>query len=403
MMRTALPSFCLFSVAIVARSVAADVPVTVRTLGGPDQAGTLVAMEPAHAVVDVAGTARRIPLSEILEVTFDASEPEEASAAPRVFLTSGDRLAADVIRLHEDALICRWPAAGEGADFEIALETVTGIVLLPAAEPRGERSLERELERREFQTDVLFLTNGDRLTGILEELNGVSSRCETAVGSLEVNRSRLRAIGFNAALLSTVEPVESRLLLHLTDGSWLTCQSAEWSGGSDLHVVSVTGARIPVPAGKLRSVRCYGPRVTPLSDLAPAEVVMTPYLASPTPPKADRNAYGGALVVRGETFGKGYGTYARTEATFALGGAWTEFRATAGIDDAANGAGSVVFAVEVDGRRVFESGLVTGRDGSQPVGPIDLKDAESMTLTVEYGTNGDIGDLADWCNPVLIR
>lgn len=398
LMRNAFPSLCLLLVCLAAHAAAADVAVTVRTVDGREQSGSLTAFDESGLTLDAG---RPIALSDLIELKRDAGGERGGGAASLLFLTTGDRLAVEVLRMEDDALVCHW---GESeVEFRIPLETVPGLLLHAAPAAREQRSLERQLQQREFATDVLFLTNGDRLAGVLEELDQNSCRCETAAGLFEVNRSRVRAIGFNAALLAPVEPATLQLVLHLTDGSWLTCRSLEWPGAGDLQAVTRGGVAIPVPVEELRSITCYGPRVTPLSDIEPVAMVMTPYLTRETPPRRDRNAYGGPLIVGGETFARGVGVYSRTVATYPLEEAYSTFRAVVGIDDAAEGTGSVIFAVDVDDDRVFESGLVTGRDEPLPVGPIDLRGAESITLTVDYGAEGDIGDLADWCNPVLIR
>jgi hypothetical protein len=395
---------CAVCLLLAARPASAEVAVTVRTVDDGRQTGILTAIDESSLVIITGGSTRRIPLIDLIELRCDADEEQVPhAAASRLFLTTGDALAVDVLRLERDALVCRWPQSEDNLDFRIPLETVTGMVLHPASVVREQRALERQLQQREFTTDVLFLTNGDRLAGVFDGLDQNSCRCETAAGPFEVNRSRVGAVGFNAALLAPVEPVELQLVLHLTDGSWLTCRSVAWRGGADLHALTPGGVEIRVPGPRLRSIACYGPRVTPLSDLEPLEIVMTPYLTRETPPRRDRNAYGGSLVVRGESFARGLGMYSRTTATCPLQETYSKFRAVVGIDDAAEGAGSVIFTVAVDGEQVFDSGLVTGRDDPLHVGPIDLRGAESITLSVDYGTQGDIGDLADWCNPVLIR
>ena len=86
-----------------------------------------------------------------------------------------------------------------------------------------------------------------------------------------------------------------------------------------------------------------------------------------------------------------------------LGGRYRRFMATTGIDDAARGKGSVQFAVEVDGKRVFTSKPTTGSMPAVSIKPIDVAGKQKLTLVVDYGQLGDIQDYADWCNAVLIK
>jgi hypothetical protein len=82
---------------------------------------------------------------------------------------------------------------------------------------------------------------------------------------------------------------------------------------------------------------------------------------------------------------------------------YRSFRATIGIDDEAEEGGSAIFAVEVDGSRIYTSPLVTGRSQPIEVGPLNVAEVDEMTLVVDYGEYGDILDYADWGNAVLLR
>jgi hypothetical protein len=62
-----------------------------------------------------------------------------------------------------------------------------------------------------------------------------------------------------------------------------------------------------------------------------------------------------------------------------------------------------VFAVELDGQRVFTSLPQTGRDEPLAIGPVDVAGRRSLTLIVDYADRADVQDHADWCDAVLIR
>jgi hypothetical protein len=89
--------------------------------------------------------------------------------------------------------------------------------------------------------------------------------------------------------------------------------------------------------------------------------------------------------------------------TYRLDGKYRRFRATLGIDDAAAGQGSVTFEVLVDGTSVFRSDVLTGTSPAVALERIDLAGAKLLTLRVDYATDADIGDHADWCDALLVR
>ena len=74
-----------------------------------------------------------------------------------------------------------------------------------------------------------------------------------------------------------------------------------------------------------------------------------------------------------------------------------------GIDDAASGAGSVRFGIELDGQRKWDSQEVTGRSARLDVPPVNLAGARKLTLIVDFGANADIADYANWCDAVIVR
>ena len=90
----------------------------------------------------------------------------------------------------------------------------------------------------------------------------------------------------------------------------------------------------------------------------------------------------GPITLRGTEFITGLGMHSRMAVTYQLRGIEREFQATVGIDDIAQGAGSVVFAVELDGRRIWTSSEITGKSPLTSVGKIDLHGGKQLTLLV---------------------
>jgi alpha-galactosidase len=103
--------------------------------------------------------------------------------------------------------------------------------------------------------------------------------------------------------------------------------------------------------------------------------------------------------------------------TIDLGGGATRFVSMVGVDDgpppqlpqpgapvvtpAPVPAGSVVFAVWVDGKKVFESDVMKRGDAPKPVS-IDLTGAKKLVLAVVDGNDGTAGDNADWAGAAII-
>jgi alpha-galactosidase len=101
--------------------------------------------------------------------------------------------------------------------------------------------------------------------------------------------------------------------------------------------------------------------------------------------------------------------------TLDLGGAATRFMAMIGIDDggppqapqpgapppAPIPAGSVVFGVWADGKKVFESDVKHRGDAPTPVS-LDLAGVQKLTLAVIDANDGTAGDNADWAGAMIV-
>lgn len=101
------------------------------------------------------------------------------------------------------------------------------------------------------------------------------------------------------------------------------------------------------------------------------------------------------LTIDGKQFARGVGTHAASTMRLELGGKARRFFAQVGLDDSARGRGSVEFIVTGDGKVLWRSGLIAGR---QPAKAIDLDVAgiNILGLRVTDGGDGASDDHADW-------
>jgi len=115
----------------------------------------------------------------------------------------------------------------------------------------------------------------------------------------------------------------------------------------------------------------------------------------PTPPPALVFALGGA------TYAHALPLTSDADLTIDLKGAATRFAAMVGIDDAVKApAGSVIFGVWVDGKKVADSGLMRGGEAPKLL-TADLTGAKKLVLAVIDGNDGTAGDTADWGGAML--
>lgn len=112
-------------------------------------------------------------------------------------------------------------------------------------------------------------------------------------------------------------------------------------------------------------------------------------------PQIDRSMRGKPLTLGGLTFEHGVGTHAKSTLWIDLAGGAERFLAMVGVDDTANGPGSVDFRIYGDGRKIWDSGVM--RNG-QPPKQVDvgLQGIQTLLLLVDDAGDGVDYDHADW-------
>ena len=115
----------------------------------------------------------------------------------------------------------------------------------------------------------------------------------------------------------------------------------------------------------------------------------------PTPPPALVFSLGGT------TYAHAVPLMSDADLTIDLKGAASSFASMVGIDDTVKApAGSVIFGMWVDGKKVADSGVMRGGDAPKLL-TADLKGAKTLVLAVIDANDGTGGDIADWGGAML--
>lgn len=122
--------------------------------------------------------------------------------------------------------------------------------------------------------------------------------------------------------------------------------------------------------------------------------------------RVDRSVSGTPLSVDGRVFTRGIGVHAPSRLTYDLGAEWKWLRGAVALDDSVArlpARGSVVFRVELDGERVWESPVRRGGDPLLELPALDLEGVQRLTLEVDMAADLHMGDRADWLRMLLVR
>lgn len=118
-------------------------------------------------------------------------------------------------------------------------------------------------------------------------------------------------------------------------------------------------------------------------------------------PQVDRSVRQTSITLKGRTFEHGVGTHAVSTFWVDLGGNTESFKSFVGVDDAAQGPGSVAFRVYGDGRKLYDSGVM--RSGAAPKEiDLPLTGVKSLLLRVDSADNGIHYDHADWADAQFV-
>jgi alpha-galactosidase len=116
-------------------------------------------------------------------------------------------------------------------------------------------------------------------------------------------------------------------------------------------------------------------------------------------PHKNESVGGRPLRVAGVTYKHGIGTHAASYFNIHLFGGARRFTALCGVNEAAR-TGRVRFEVFVDGKRVAQSPVMTGKTPAFRLSA-DLRGAKDLLLVVEPATDSIDFDHADWIEPII--
>jgi hypothetical protein len=143
-------------------------------------------------------------------------------------------------------------------------------------------------------------------------------------------------------------------------------------------------------------------RVESLSDLLPAARTENGWgpVERDQSNGEDRARDGRTLTLQGRQFAEGLGVHAPSAVQVTVPEGCTSFSSTVGVDDETS-AGSVVFRVDVDGVRRFDSGVRTGSSPNLPVS-VAVEPGRALRLEVTDAGDGAEHDHADWAGAELV-
>ncbi len=379
-------------------------PVAVRglTIEGAAIEGTWSGVTPSGTVELVhGGQKKEFPPEELMLLRWaepPSSRPATASQPATAYLTDGSILPGAIAGSDTGTITFNTRLV---PDLKLPLAQLAAVRLLPDTHPAAAEAFEKARAERDPVQDVLLVVREDRVTplkGVMESLTAEGGSFKWRERSVPLRPDTAYGLVFAAGVQ---KPVAPQALVALKDGSI-------WGGrlaGGDADGVTIEradGLRVNLPVAELAEIRFRSDRVLFLSSLQPTEYAFEPFATTHWPYRVNRSVANRPMRIGDQHFEQGIGVHSQSTLTYDLPDAFSRLAAVIGIDAAVAPRGNVVFRVTVDGKEVFNSGPVTGRDEPRPVN-VPIEGARRIQLIVEFGEELDIGDQANWGNVRVIK
>ena len=367
------------------------------------------------------GQPQRLPLEDAVRISFGRSAKAAETDAQGAFmvLAGGDLLAGQFIGGRGETITFKSHSLGE---FQFALDRVRAL-LLPPASATLRASLREALVSRQARPprdDVIFFADGNKAVGTIVVLARDTITFESDAGEQTYPYQEIAALVVSEQD-AYVEPQGVIARLVATDGSRVSGHVLRLDDQA-LTLRTLAGRELRVELLQVAEVRFRGGRLVYVSDLDPLRSRFIPLIEgepSLWTLRRDANVLGGPLRLGGRRFAKGLGMHSKSRVVYALDEKYRRLLGQVGIDDGGfetatatkrkpgtaprAQTGNVIFRVEVDGRRVFDSG--PRRLGDAPLAlDVAVAGGKRLLLEVDFGPDGDdIGDHANWAELRLIR
>lgn len=385
-----------------ASALAAPVAVRGVTIEGVAVEGTWSGVTPSGAVTLIQdGQKKEFAPEELMLLRWaepPSSRPATASQPATVYLADGSILQGAIAGSDAGAIVFRTRLA---PDLKLPLAQLAAVRLMPAAHPAAEEAFERALANRDPAQDLLLVLREDRLTtlkGVTESLTAQGGSFKWRERSVPLRPDTAYGIVF---AVGVQKPAAPQALVVLKDGCMWGGRLAGGDAG-EVKLERAGGLQVDLPVAELAEIRFRSDRVLFLSQLEPAEYVFEPFGTTRWPYRVNRSVANRPMRIGDQHFERGIGMHSQSTLTYDLPDAFSRLAAVIGIDAAVAPLGNVVFRVTADGKEVFHSGPVTGRDAPRPI-TVPIEGARRIQLIVEFGEELDIGDQADWGNVRVIK
>jgi NPCBM/NEW2 domain len=410
---SARPSSLAFALALailpagVRAEVAGPPTFTVLAADGKSVQGALRELGPDWSIR--VGDDARIDGGEVLTVRRAGLPLPPPPTRGQLLLAGGDAIPVEKPLLIGERLHFRCLPLAKSEDASVPLSAVS-VIWYTAANGENPERLRRRLVQETHKRDLVLLTNGDVLEGVLTGLDEKIVTMELERKPVTAAVERIAAIAMSSELTEAPRPkgAYGRIILAATgdaaDGARLSLATARCADGETLTGLTLFGAALSVPLAKVAALDLFQGKAIYVSDLKSSRYENLPYLDDRWQYTRDSGTTGLDLRLAGSTYDKGVGLHSHSRLTYAVPAGYHRFEALVGLDDRTGKQGSVRIRALADGKPLD---LGTDAELTAVGGPrairVDLAGAKELTLEVDFGKGGPVQDHVDWVDARFVK
>jgi hypothetical protein len=374
------------------------------TVGGKPTRGQMLSLS-GKWELRLTGQAQPLTVKDWVSLRREGVPVPSVPTQAQLILSSGDCIPVhgEDIQLNAEriAFSCSW--LGSGKQVRVPLSSVA-IWWRTALDTANDVELfRRKLLAESRRHDAVVLRNGDTVEGVLSRLGRKYVEIEVNRKRISVEANQVALVAMSTVLASAAQPKETFARVILADGSRLSLRSASCDG-TTLKGATLFGAELEIPLDKLLALDLLQGQALYLSDLKPARYEHTPYLGISWSLGVNCSVARRDLRLAGSVFDRGLGMHSACRVRYAVPAGYRFFEARVGLDDVTGRLGSVRLRILIDGKEC-DPGLkrdLTHRHGILPV-RLDVAGARELTLIVDFGQGGDVGDHVNWADARFLR
>lgn len=243
--------------------------------------------------------------------------------------------------------------------------------------------------------DVVVLRNGDRVSGTIVSVSDSSLRISEDSGEEDVE-IRWSGVARMSLVNQDAETTRAEWLVRLLNGDEIRAAGFQWQG-EVIRLNTPSFGEISLDLKAIGVIIHDAPNRRWLSQMEPVRYESIPFFSTTWPLRVDRNAEGGPLSMAGVVYFRGVGLHAACRVTWPLDSQFRRLTGVIGVDDSAAASSGADIVIRGGSRVLYEATDVQPGEPPRRL-DVDLTHVNDLTIEVNFGKGGDVGDRVDFAN-----